>query len=76
MIRLLSSDSLNLLIAAVIAIPFAWWAMQKWLELSLQIAIGPGLFAFAILLVVLIALFTVSFRRQGCKSQPGKEFKI
>jgi putative ABC transport system permease protein len=64
MIRLLSSDFLKLtFIAAVIAIPVAWWAMNKWLEnYPYRITVGPGLFILSILLVVLIALFTVSFQ--------------
>jgi putative ABC transport system permease protein len=64
MVRLLSSDFLKLtFIAALIAIPFAWWAMQKWLEnYPYRITMGPGLYAFAICLVVVIALITVSFQ--------------
>ncbi len=64
MMRMLSSDFLKLtIVAAVIAIPAAWWAMNKWLEnYPYRISMGPGLFALAIVLVVIIALFTVSFQ--------------
>ncbi len=64
MIRLLSSDFLKLtFIAAIIAMPIAWWAMFTWLEnYPYRISMGPGLFILSILLVVIIALITVSFQ--------------
>ena len=45
MVRMLSSDFLKLtFIAAIIAIPFAWWAMKKWLEnYPYRITMGPGI---------------------------------
>jgi putative ABC transport system permease protein len=49
------------LIAAVIAFPIAWFAMNKWLEdFAYRTNIGWWIFVAAGLLVVLIALITVS----------------
>jgi putative ABC transport system permease protein len=64
MAQLLSADFLKLaLLASVIAIPAAWWAMKKWLEnYPYRITIGPGLFLAASLFVVVVALVTVSFQ--------------
>jgi putative ABC transport system permease protein len=59
----LSTDFLKLvMLSAVIASPAAWWAMHKWLEnYPYRIAINTWIFLFAALLVVLVALVTVSF---------------
>ncbi len=64
MMRLLSSDFLKLtILASLIAIPAAWWAMNKWLEnYPYRIDMGPGVFLATTLLVVFIALLTVSFQ--------------
>jgi len=60
----LSSDFLKLVVIAVlIASPAAWWAMNKWLEnYPYRIAINGWIFFFATIIVLLIALVTVSFR--------------
>ncbi len=60
----LSVDFLKLvLIAMVIAIPLAWLAANKWLEkYPYRIKISWWIFAAGSLLVVLIALITVSFQ--------------
>jgi putative ABC transport system permease protein len=62
--RKLSSDFLKLvLISAVIASPLAWWIMNMWLRnYPYRIAISGWLFGFAALIVLLIALITVSFQ--------------
>ncbi len=50
------------LIANVLAIPFAWYLMNNWLErFAFHITIRPGIFMFTALATVLIALATVSF---------------
>jgi putative ABC transport system permease protein len=61
---LLSKDFIILvLIANAIAIPLAWWAMEKFLEgYAYRITLGIGVFAFAGVLAILIALITVSFQ--------------
>ena len=78
MVRLLSSDFLKLtFIAALIAIPFAWWAMSKWLEnYPYRIPLTPWLFVFSILLVVIVALFTVSFQAiKASRANPASSLR-
>ncbi len=60
----LSNSFLKLvLIATVLAFPAAWWAMNKWLQnYPYRIAVSVWIFAFTGLLVVLIALLTISFQ--------------
>lgn len=61
-VTLLSKDSLRLvLIAFVIALPVAWYAMHRWLqEFAYKIDMAWWIFALAGLLVVGTALLTVS----------------
>jgi putative ABC transport system permease protein len=61
---MLSKDFLKLVfIAALIAFPVAWYAMNTWLQdFAYRIDLGWGIFALAGSLGVLIALFTVSFQ--------------
>jgi len=63
-VSILSTDFLKLiLISLVISIPLAWMATSKWLQsYPYRITLGWGLFAFAGMLVILIALFTISFQ--------------
>lgn len=63
-VTLLSKDFLKLvLIAIVIASPIAWYAMNQWLQdFAYKIDIKWWVFALAGLLVVGIALLTVSFQ--------------
>ncbi len=63
-VTILSKDFLKLVaIALLIAIPFSWLAANKWLE-NYPYRISPGwqMFASAGILVILIALITVSFQ--------------
>jgi putative ABC transport system permease protein len=61
---MLSKDFFRLvLIAAVIAFPLAWWAMNKWLQdFAYRIRIGWWIFAVAGVGVLVIALVTVSYQ--------------
>jgi putative ABC transport system permease protein len=63
-VTILSKDFLKLVfISLIIAIPAAWLAANKWLEnYPYRIALDWWLFASAGILVVLIALVTVSFQ--------------
>ena len=63
-IGLLSRDFLKLvLISALIAFPFAWWAMHRWLQdFAYRTRIGWEVFVLAGTVSVAIALFTVSFQ--------------
>lgn len=61
---LLSRDFIRLvLLSIVIASPVAWWAMNKWLEdYTYRISVSWWMFAASGLLVIVIALCTVSFQ--------------
>ncbi len=63
-VRMLSRDFLILvLIAAMIAFPVAWWAMNRWLsDFAYRIDIGWWVFVVAGIAAILIALLTVSFQ--------------
>jgi putative ABC transport system permease protein len=63
-VRLLSREFLVLvLIAALIAFPLGWWAMNKWLQdFAYRIHIDWWVFPVAGIAALLIALLTVSFQ--------------
>jgi putative ABC transport system permease protein len=63
-VTMISKDFLKLvLIAAVIAFPVAWWAMNKWLQsFAYRTSISWWIFVGADLLALMIALLTVSFQ--------------
>jgi putative ABC transport system permease protein len=63
-VAILSKDFLKLVcISLVIAIPAAWFVANKWLEnYPYRISLSWKLFAAGGILVVLIALITVSFQ--------------
>jgi cell division protein FtsX len=52
-----------LLIAFVIAAPFAWWVMSSWLEnFAYRIQIGAGIFISAVLITFAVALIAVGYK--------------
>ncbi|GAB4027437.1 ABC transporter permease [Spirosoma koreense] len=61
---LLSKDFVQLvMIAAVIASPIAWYAMQKWLEAyTYRISIGVSVFLIVLTAALLITLLTISYQ--------------
>jgi putative ABC transport system permease protein len=63
-VSMLSMDFLKLvLIASVIAFPFAWYFMNSWLQdFAYRIHISWWIFAIAGIMALLIALITVSFQ--------------
>jgi len=63
-VRMLSKDFIKLvLLAAVIAFPVAWWAMNRWLgDFAYRVHIGWWVFAASGIAAMLIALLTVSFQ--------------
>ena len=63
-VSILSTDFLKLIfISLVISIPLAWTATNRWLQnYPYRITLNWWLFASAGLLVILIALFTISFQ--------------
>lgn len=62
-VYILSRDFFKLVfIAAAIAFPLAWWAMNDWLDgFVYKIDIGVAVFVIALLAVVLLAILTVGF---------------
>jgi len=62
-IYILAKDFLILvMIAFVVAVPFAWWIMHSWLqEFAYRINIGLWIFLIAGAIAIVIALLTVSF---------------
>src|SRR5688572_3271449 len=77
-VGMLSKDFIKLvLIAALIAFPAAWWAMNKWLEdFVYRVNIGWWIFFVAALIAVCIALFTVSFQAiKAAISNPVKSLR-
>ena len=62
LVRLLSKDFLVLVVvAALVAFPIAWWAMQKWLsDFAYRTSIGWWVFALAATASIVIALVTIS----------------
>ncbi len=63
-VSLLSKDFILLVsISFVIAVPISWYAMNQWLtDFAYRIEIGPGIFVFAGLTALTIALLTVSWQ--------------
>jgi putative ABC transport system permease protein len=77
-VQLLSKDFLKLvLISIVIAIPIAWWAMNKWLQgFNYRVPITWWMFALAGLIAIFIAFFTVSFQAiKAAVANPTKSLK-
>ena len=77
-VSILSKDFLKLIfISLLISMPLAWMATNKWLQ-SYPYRITPGwwLFASAGILVMLIALFTISFQSiKAATANPVKSLR-
>ncbi len=77
-VQLLTKDFLQLVsLSLIIAIPIAWWAMNKWLQgFSYRVNITWWMFALAGLIAILIALITVSFQAvKAAVANPVKSLK-
>ena len=77
-VKTLSKDFLKLVsIALIIAVPLAWLAADKWLQnYPYRIALDWWLFAAACLLVLLVALATVSFQAiKAAMANPVKSLR-
>lgn len=75
---LLSRDFVILvMIALVIAVPVSWWAMTKWLQdFAYKTDLSWWIFALTGLVVITIALFTVSFQAiQAAVRNPVKSLR-
>ncbi|MES2647238.1 MAG: ABC transporter permease [Bacteroidota bacterium] len=77
-VAMLSRDFAKLvLIAALIAFPVAWWAMNKWLQsFAYRIDISLWVFVIAGSIAIIIALVTVSFQAiKAAIANPIKSLK-
>lgn len=63
-VSLLSRDFLKLVVLGfLIAIPIAWYAMNRWLaDFAYRIEISPGIFVLAGAIALIIALLTISWQ--------------
>jgi len=78
-VRLLSVDfTRTIMIAVLIAIPLAWWAVNRWLEsFAYHIQIGWLIFAMAPLATLIIAWLTVSYESlKAAVTNPVKSLKM
>lgn len=78
LVVLLSKDFIKLvLIALVVASPFAWYFMNRWLEsFAYRIEIAWWMFVLAALLAVVLALLTVSFQAvKAAMSNPVRNLR-
>ena len=77
-VTILSRDFLKLVfIALIIAIPLAWMTANKWLQnYPYRISLNWWLFAMASLLVIIVALATVSFQAiKAAIANPAKSLR-
>ena len=74
----LSIDFLKLVgIAIIVALPLAWYFMNKWLEdFTYRVEIGLGVFIIAVFLAVTISIITVSYQSiKAAMVNPVKSLK-
>jgi putative ABC transport system permease protein len=78
LLLLLSVDFLKLVVMAfIISIPVAWWAMHQWLQgYAYRINLGVDVFLMAGAFTVLIALATISLQTiRAALSNPVKSLR-
>jgi putative ABC transport system permease protein len=76
--QLLSRDFMKLIILSfLIAAPFAWWAMNGWLQsYTYRVSVSWWIFAVTFLLSVTIALITISFQSvKAALMNPAKSLR-
>jgi putative ABC transport system permease protein len=77
-VTLLSKDFLKLvLIAAIVAFPIAWFAMDKWLQdFAYRTSIHWWIFFLALMIATVVALFTISFQAiRAARRNPVKSLR-
>ncbi len=77
-VGLFSKEFVRLIVIAfVLAAPLAYLLMSAWLEnFAYKIDLGVGLFAAAILITLIIALFTISYRSiQAARTNPAQALR-
>ncbi len=78
LLLLMSSEFLWLIaLAFLIAIPIAWWAMHEWLgNFEYRTTIGPGVFLGVGIIILLIALLTISLNAsRAALGNPAKTLR-
>ncbi|MEZ4782161.1 MAG: FtsX-like permease family protein [Flavobacteriaceae bacterium] len=77
-VKMLSTDFIKLvLLAFLIAVPIAWWFMNKWLQdFAYKIDLSWWIFAATGIIALLVALFTLSFQAiKAAISNPTKSLR-
>jgi putative ABC transport system permease protein len=77
-LKLMSSDYLILMgIAIALAVPLSWWVMNSWLQaFATRISLSWWIFALPSVLVVIIALLTVSIHTiRAARTNPVKSLR-
>ena len=77
-VTLLSKNFIGLvLVASLVALPVAYWVMNGWLaDYAFRISIAWWLLAAPVLVVVLIALFTISFQTvRAARADPAESLR-
>ena len=77
-VKLLSIDFLRLvIIAIIIAIPIAWWSINKWMDgFAYKVSISWWVFAVASIAAVMLAFITVSFQAiKAAMTNPVKSLR-
>jgi putative ABC transport system permease protein len=78
-VNLLTSDIVRLvMISVLIAVPFAYWCMNKWIQdFAYRIELDAWIFLVASLSIMLIAFITVSFQSiRAALMNPVKSIKV
>ena len=59
---LVNSFAVQLLLGAVLSVPFTYWLMSTWLEgFAFRVNVGPGVFIFSALVSIVVALLVITF---------------
>lgn len=75
---LLSKDFIKLIfLAAVIAIPLCWWAMNQWLQgFAYRITLGPVVFLEAALIALAVAVVTIGWQSvRAARANPVRSLR-
>lgn len=64
-------------ISFVVAAPISWYLMQQWLsDFAYKITLGPGIFAFALIGILVLSVLTVSYKSvRAALSNPIESLK-
>ncbi len=75
---LVNSFAIQLVIGAIISIPFTYWLMNNWLEnFAYQVNIGPVVFIVSCLISVAVALLVITFHTlRAARNNPVDALRI